>query len=402
MVQSIHQKTASRCVRTQASSIMEYASMSPHFTANCEYCNSPFEQIRLGQRFCRPYCAHTAWRKKKKKIIVIKQCARCGTDFVRISSNHRFCNKQCQQEYERESRKRLDGPGKSWRKGKTFTIANRVCLQCNNPFHAPDTYVRRGHALFCSRLCYAEHKKAQDRLRIEMVCAYCSKPFLVHPCHVERAKFCSKSCKHNSLKKTPFICPVCGGDNPSRGTTYCSKECRDKKRIPPVKAEIICANCGKKAYVRPIDIKNGYGKFCSRKCWRMHKSHTAEGTHSRAHGGKRADLDNRYFRSGWEANYARYLNWLITQGQIVSWEYEADTFEFHKIKKGIRFYTPDFKILNNDGTYEYHEIKGYMDDASATKLKRMARYYPDTKLILIQKDEYREISKWKRLFPEWE
>jgi hypothetical protein len=98
-------------------------------------------------------------------------------------------------------------------------------------------------------------------------------------------------------------------------------------------------------------------------------------THTRrGHGGKRADIRNgMYFRSSWEANYARYLTWLMENRQIENWEYEIDTFEFTEIKKGSRFYTPDFLVYNCDGTTEYHEVKGYMDARSRTKMNRMKK-----------------------------
>jgi len=100
-----------------------------------------------------------------------------------------------------------------------------------------------------------------------------------------------------------------------------------------------------------------------------------------------------FFRSRWEANYALYLNLLIDQKQISKWEYEPDVFVFEKIKFGTRSYRPDFKIFNPDGTIEYHEVKGYMDAKSKTKIKRMAKYYPEVKLIIIDKDTYREIRR---------
>lgn len=120
-------------------------------------------------------------------------------------------------------------------------------------------------------------------------------------------------------------------------------------------------------------------------------------------GGKREDLDGLYVRSAWEANYCRYLNWLIEQGEITNWEFEPDTFEFKNIKRGTRFYTPDFKITNPDGSIEYHEIKGWMNQKSRTKLKRMAKYYPDVKVIVIDSEAYHALAKDVRGFiPNWE
>jgi hypothetical protein len=81
----------------------------------------------------------------------------------------------------------------------------------------------------------------------------------------------------------------------------------------------------------------------------------------------------------------------------------AEAFQFDTIKKGNRSYIPDFKIINNDGSIEYHEVKGYMDAASKTKLKRMAKYYPEIKIVLIDSPVYRELHKQlKNLIPNWE
>jgi hypothetical protein len=100
-----------------------------------------------------------------------------------------------------------------------------------------------------------------------------------------------------------------------------------------------------------------------------------------------------YFRSKWEANYALYLDFLIDHKEILKWEFEPDTFMFEKIKLGTRSYTPDFKVFNNDGSFEYHEVKGYMDSKSKTKLKRFKKYYPDLKLSLIDSDTYKLLNK---------
>lgn len=120
--------------------------------------------------------------------------------------------------------------------------------------------------------------------------------------------------------------------------------------------------------------------------------------------GKRADLNNTYFRSAWEANYARYLNFLMAKGDVCKWEYEPVTFCFEAIKRGTRFYTPDFKVwYRGDESPVYVEVKGYMDKVSATKLKRMAKYYPDIKIEVVGKDEYRQIKTlFYRVIEGWE
>ena len=100
-----------------------------------------------------------------------------------------------------------------------------------------------------------------------------------------------------------------------------------------------------------------------------------------------------YFRSLWEANYALYLDFLIKNHEIKSWEFEPQTFWFEKIKRGIRSYLPDFKVYKNDDSFEYHEVKGWMDKKSVTKLKRMKKYYPNIRVIVIDEDSYKDIKK---------
>jgi len=101
---------------------------------------------------------------------------------------------------------------------------------------------------------------------------------------------------------------------------------------------------------------------------------------------------NIFFRSKWEANYSLYLDFLVKQNQIIKWEYEKEVFIFEKIKFGTRSYRPDFKIYELDNTITYHEIKGYMDAKSKTKIKRMAKYYPKIKLVIIDKNIYGDIE----------
>lgn len=112
---------------------------------------------------------------------------------------------------------------------------------------------------------------------------------------------------------------------------------------------------------------------------------------------------NKYYRSRWEANYARYLEWLKSLGQILRWEHEPKTFWFEKIKRGCRTYLPDFLVVENNGAEAYHEVKGWMDDRSVTKIKRMKRYYPDITLIVIDGKAYRLLAKQlKGVVPGWE
>ena len=119
--------------------------------------------------------------------------------------------------------------------------------------------------------------------------------------------------------------------------------------------------------------------------------------------GKRKDLNNMFFRSSWEANYARYLNWLKEKKFIKDWEYEPKTFIFTEIQLGTRSYKPDFLVTENNGDKAWHEVKGWMDSKSKIKLKRMKKYYPEEKIILIDGDAYKSIKqKMSRIIENWE
>src|SRR5205807_723233 len=105
-------------------------------------------------------------------------------------------------------------------------------------------------------------------------------------------------------------------------------------------------------------------------------------------GGKR-----KYFRSRWEANYARYLEFLKVQNQITDWEHEPEVFWFEGIKRGCVSYLPDFKVTELNGSFTYHEVKGWMDDRSKTKIRRMQIYHPSIILKIIEANWFKNNNK---------
>lgn len=105
------------------------------------------------------------------------------------------------------------------------------------------------------------------------------------------------------------------------------------------------------------------------------------GGYSRCRGGIRDDL-GLWLRSAWEANYARHLNAQVDGGVIRSWRYESKTFVFQSTKRGTRCYTPDFEVTLPDGSIEWHEVKGWMDEPSKRRLAKMAECYPDERVVL--------------------
>ena len=92
-----------------------------------------------------------------------------------------------------------------------------------------------------------------------------------------------------------------------------------------------------------------------------------------------------YFRSSWELKYALYLQFLVEKKLILGWFHEPKTFWFEGIKRGCVSYLPDFKVVNNDLTHYWVEVKGYMDPKSKTKIKRFAKYFPEEKLEIVDR-----------------
>jgi hypothetical protein len=114
-------------------------------------------------------------------------------------------------------------------------------------------------------------------------------------------------------------------------------------------------------------------------------------------GGKR-----NFYRSRWEYRYALYLEFMKKYNHIIEWEHEPKTFWFEVIKRGTNNYKPDFKIVFPSGNEEWHEVKGYMDSKSATKIKRMKKYYPDVILRIIDKNWFKENGpKLKMILKGW-
>lgn len=124
--------------------------------------------------------------------------------------------------------------------------------------------------------------------------------------------------------------------------------------------------------------------------------------YSRCKRGFRDDI-GFFVRSRWEANYARYLMWLQNKGEILSWEYEPTTFRFDGVARGPYTYKPDFLVVEKDGRRAYHEVKGWMDSASRSRLKRFAKFFPEHAMVVVDGKAYRQIqAKLSSVIPNWE
>ncbi|KKR00165.1 MAG: hypothetical protein UT24_C0016G0054 [Candidatus Woesebacteria bacterium GW2011_GWB1_39_12] len=241
----------------------------------------------------------------------------------------------------------------------------------------------------------------RNDLKVKKICEVCKKSYLCHNFRKNTSRFCSRECFLKASRMGLIIYFSKGHIRKIKRIEYNCKECGKIKTIAPSQykyyknagsfCSLICKNKNKKykkdmanVFVgrMPIPIRIGYGT----------------NRHVKVFNGKYLiGNKNIYFRSKWEANYAVYLDFLKKNNSIKDWLFEKDVFIFQKIKFGTRSYRPDFKVFNNDGTFEYHEIKGWMDKKSKTKLNRMRIYFPNIKMVLIQQNEYREIMKYKNL-----
>jgi hypothetical protein len=108
---------------------------------------------------------------------------------------------------------------------------------------------------------------------------------------------------------------------------------------------------------------------------------------------KIGDKEPIYFRSSWEYYYAIFLEKLRLEKKIIDWKHEPKCFWFDNIKRGVRSYLPDFYILHLNNQEEWAEVKGYYDSKSQTKMKRMAKYYPEIKIRLVGSDWFKQNLK---------
>ena len=73
-----------------------------------------------------------------------------------------------------------------------------------------------------------------------------------------------------------------------------------------------------------------------------------------------------------EAAYAEYLDLLLTASEILAWDYEPEKFRIgHKC-----FYTPDFRIILDDRTIRFVDVKGFREDDAVVKIEAAAARHP--------------------------
>ena len=122
---------------------------------------------------------------------------------------------------------------------------------------------------------------------------------------------------------------------------------------------------------------------------------TTSNAYSRTKSGIRKDL-GQYFRSAWEANIARILDY-----EDIEWEYECKRFFFKEEVDGVLSYQPDFYLPQFN---KWIEVKGWMDEKSKIRLKLFAEQYPEenNNLILVDEKFYKDLYREFYVLPNWE
>lgn len=95
------------------------------------------------------------------------------------------------------------------------------------------------------------------------------------------------------------------------------------------------------------------------------------------------------YRSKLEQRYAQELDAMRHAGEIQRWWFEP--IKFNLAAKTT--YTPDFLVLTKDGKLVFHEVKGFMRDDAAVKLKVCAALYPFAEFLLITRRRSMWIEK---------
>lgn len=278
------------------------------------------------------------------------------------------------------------------------------CMACGSP--------KNSRRLYCSHRCANIASGPVRMRRVSRTCSFCGRDFEVRKSY-PKTNCCSRYCFHQSQRKlTPLKCLICQSSfqpNCSK-RRYCSVKCARIGHRGPMTEE-------KKERVRmgmaKSEVRQLLRNLNSRSRRPMSEDHKA--ALSAALGGRMPKNTNRpfgnvksgyydingrkmYFRSKWEANYALYLDWMLKEGSIEKWEYEAKTFFFEAVMRGTRTWKPDFRVTRS-GKIEYHEVKGWATPRFHTQMKRMAKYHPSENIVVIDKAFY--LSMLKSRLCQW-
>ena len=103
----------------------------------------------------------------------------------------------------------------------------------------------------------------------------------------------------------------------------------------------------------------------------------------------REEIDGVLYRfdSQFEYQWAKYLHFLHMHDEIQLWTFHPTTFDFWPF--GYRNkpyeYTPDFGILENDGTRIFQECKGYIETKDLSRMRRANKHFEAVFDLVLQR-----------------
>jgi hypothetical protein len=254
----------------------------------------------------------------------------------------------------------------------------KQCKQCNNTFTiVRKTNVGSGSAnvftkkQYCSSECKKQSRERGDiGKRIACKCVICGNIRYRPPSIL--SKTCSRKCRSihqsNVITKIPIenkICLGCGELFPcpiNVGKKSCSHTCHNlQRKLLNVNAKIkSCLVCG---ITFRTTKKNTRQKLCSKKCQNSAQSSGIIKCHYNGKSGYRPDIDmTSYFLSSFEADYARYCNFIER-----SFEYQSKTFQLN-VSGTNRSYTPDFYHSDKNEFTELKSVKFNPESKFSSKM----------------------------------
>jgi hypothetical protein len=97
------------------------------------------------------------------------------------------------------------------------------------------------------------------------------------------------------------------------------------------------------------------------------------------------------YKSQWEADFARHLEYLKGDGVITAWGYEQVRLRIGKrsdrAKMRAPTFTPDFHAIWPDGHLVFYEVKGFYREAAKVRGGVAAAVFPYFTFVVVRKEK---------------
>ena len=157
----------------------------------CVICGAKFETNKPHKVTCSSRCSKTNHNRRSTALKKEKhdnptqnrdnppiKCQHCGKEFVKWRGNQKFCSEECRSNHTKKPK-------------KVKTFQPRLCVQCGQEF-IPKTANQK----YCSDVCCEKYWGRRVTVHT-MTCKNCGEKFT----DVYAAKYCSKKCRNEAIKK---------------------------------------------------------------------------------------------------------------------------------------------------------------------------------------------------------